>query len=124
MAKVPVTVPGNLNGKGAGRCVVTGEKEGAIEARTAILAMWADRIVIKQNINPQAGHSNPAKMVQDVAILPRAGVVMGTTRPMDIKPGTKSGGRASPGIRCSPAGEGGRRPTDFRVNLAGIVTGS
>ena len=123
MAKAAVRVSGKLNVKGAGRCVFTGGEEGVIEVRSVISAMWADRTALNQNINPQARHSNPAVMVLNVVSLPRAGVVLSTTRTMDIKPGTTVGGQAKPRTRLSLAWEGGRRLTDFRVNLVEIVTG-
>ena len=115
-------MPGKLNAKGVGRCVFTGGEEGVIEVRNVITAMWADRTSLNQNINPQARHSNPAEMAQNVATLPRAGVVLGTIITMDIKPGTTEGGQARSGTRLNPVGEGGRRQTDFRVNLVEIVT--
>ena len=123
MAKVPVSVTGKLKVKGAGRCAFTGGEASVIEVRIVISAMWADRTVLPQDMNPHIGHSNPAKMVPRVVTLPKGGVVLATTITM-IKPGTTAGGQASPGTRHSPAGALGRMSTDFHVNLAGIVTGS
>ena len=94
-----------------------------IEVCIVISAMWADRTVLPQRMNPHTGHSNPAEMVPCVVTLPKGGVVLATTITM-IKPGTTARGQASPGTRHIPAGALGRMLTDFCVNLAGIVTGS
>ena len=118
-----VSVTGKLNMKGVGRCAFTGGEASEIEVRIVISAMWAYRTVLPQGMNQHTGHSNPAKRVPGVVTLPKGGVVLATTITM-IKPGTTAGGQVSPGTRHSPAGALGRMLTDFRVNLAGIVTGS
>ena len=77
---------------------------------------------LNPNKKPQVAHLNLAGMVQIVAILQRADVVLGTMIAKCTKPGSITRGQTSPRTRCTTAEAGGRRQTELSVGSAENAT--
>ena len=77
----------NRNVRRVVKSVFTGREENVTGVHSVISAMWAGRTDLNRNNKPQIAHLNLAGMVQIVAILPRADVVLGTMITKCTNPG-------------------------------------